>query len=215
MMLVTGLEFSGTSLVAGLLHHLGVDMGAIETPAQLQRLHAAWQQQQLEGALRAYRSYECQRFQAAAMPLLLQGTVENRYQAQALGTLLERYGDTRPYGWGLKSTLLLFLAWWEGLDTVPARWIVTHRPLEAVAASGATYCGTTSPAALWAAQVRGVQQLARQRLLARLARHSVLVLDFDDIRTAPRVAIDSLAHFCDLAPTASQTAAAAAFVRKD
>ena len=215
MMLVTGLEFSGTSLVAGLLHHLGLDMGAIETPAQLQRLQAAWQHQQCEGALRAYRSYECQRFQAAAMPLLLQSSCENRYHAQALGTLLERYSDTRPHGGGLKSTLLLFLAWWEGLERLDARWIVTQRGLDAVAASGAKYCGLTSPAALWAAQVRGVQQLARQRLLARLAQHPVLVLDFDDLRRAPRVAIDSLAHFCDLAPTASQTAAAEGFVRKE
>jgi hypothetical protein len=215
MILVTGLEFSGTSLVAGLLHHLGVDMGAIETPAQLQRLQAAWQHQQCEGALRAYRSYECQRFQAAAMPLLLQSTCENRYHAQALGTLLERYSDSRPHGWGLKSTLLLFLAWWEGLDSLDARWIVTHRRLDAVAVSGATYCGTTSPAALWAAQVRGVQQLARQRLLSRLVHHPVLLLDFDDIRVAPRVAITRVVNFCHLAPTDGQQAAAEAFVRKE
>lgn len=213
--LVTGLEYSGTSLVAGLLHHLGVDMGEIDTPAQLAAFQRAWRSQQCEGAARHYLSYECQRFQRAAIPLLLQSTVENHYHAQALGTLLDHYGDTRPAGWGLKSTSLLYLAWWDGLARLPARWIVTHRRLEAVDASGAKYCGVTSPAALWAAQGRGVQQLARQRLLQRLAPRDCLVLDFDDIRMAPTVAIDSLAHFLDLAPTDSQRAAAAAFVQKD
>jgi hypothetical protein len=214
MILVTGLEYSGTSLAAGLLHHLGVDMGQIETPEQLWAHRATWESLQCDGQPRGYLSYECQDFLQHALPYLRDATPANHYNGECLGELLSHYALTRHGLWGLKSTQLLFLAWWSGLETFPARWVLTQRPLEDVTLSGATYTGVNTPWGLWAAQVQGVQRLASLRLTCRLGDRPT-VLRYHHVRQQPQDAIGQLIETLDLHPTPAQVAAAVNFVRKD
>jgi hypothetical protein len=214
MILVTGLEYSGTSLAAGLLHHLGVDMGQIETPAQLWAHRATWESLGCEGEPRGYLSYECQDFLQHALPYLRDATPANHYNGECLGELLSHYALTRHGLWGLKSTQLCFLAWWSGLERFPARWVLTQRPLEEVSLSGARYTGVRTPWALWAAQGLGVQRLAWLRLV-RLLGERATVVPFVCVRLHPEPTIHRLIEALDLNPTPEQVAAAVNFVRKD
>ena len=213
MILVTGREYSGTSLVAGVLHHLGVDMGNIETPAQLAQQQAHWGAYFPGGTPRGYLSYECQTFLAQVLPLFPLATYANRFHAEGLLTLLTTYAQTRSGQWGMKSPLLLFLAFTAQLEALPAQWVLTVRDVEAVCASGRKYLGAESPYALFAADMRGRLDLAYRLCCERLRQQAIWV-DFETLRDCPEVGVPSLSAQLGLTPTCSQFQAAQAFVQK-
>jgi hypothetical protein len=222
MILVSGCEYSGTSLTAGLLHHLGVCMGEIETPQDLWFTQQTWDSLQVGdpgrsgGEPRGYLSYQCKTFDQLAEPYILEAHAGNYYQAEALGELVVHYGRMRTGVWGVKHTALVFLTWYSGLGKLPAKWILTSRDLDHQARSCQRYTGDATVPALWAHSIFGVQRLAYLRLRQQLGDSpQLLVVDYELTRRFPQRTITQLIDYLQINPTAAQVAAALDSVRKD
>lgn len=215
MIIVSGCEYSGTSLTAGVLHHLGVNMGEIETPQDLWLQRHTHEYVATEGQPRDYLSYQCRTFEHMTRPFLVDGHPGNFYHAEALGECLMHYGLMRTGVWGVKHTALLFLTWYSGLSKLPAKWVLTQRRAEDQMHSCRKYCGDSTGLALWVAAVFGVQRLAYLRLRQQLAETpQVLVVDYELTRRYPRRTIDRLVDYVHITPTAAQVAAALDFVKE-
>lgn len=192
VIVVVGMPSGGTSLVAGLLDHLGVDMGRVARGIQ-------------PGA-RAYEGFECLD--------CWEGAIEGAFEpaaGKAFMTSVVRYLDTRrgvgagPAG--VKHNPLVWLGMFSGIEALPIRTVHVHRPLDEVMRSDRRYRGDD----LGRAGRMGMHWLTMQRLLEQIPPRAAL--EFGRVREDPELAIATLIEAFDLAPDEAQTAGARAFVQ--
>lgn len=168
LVMVAGLPSSGTSLVAGLLHHLGCRMGRVPTIAEHQQT----------GSTRPYLGYECLDFLGELQPL-------RDVQPSVLLTLLRRYIQRRqhePTPIGIKHNVLSLLGLYDEVTTLPLQIVHVQRDLAETFSSDIKYKGYNFARAGW----RGQLHLGLTRLLERL--EPTTTIDFEEARVSPYLA---------------------------
>lgn len=192
MIMVVGMPSGGTSLVAGLLHHLGVDMGRFERGVPEGRRH--------------YEGFECldcwegaisHAFDASQSQAFMQSVVQYiaRRSAAAIG----------PFG--VKHNPLLWLGMFDGIEQLPLRIVQVRRPLDEVMTSDRRYRGDD----VARAARMGVSYLGMNRLVERI--QPVLELTFAGIIQNPDQSVESLIEAFGLSPDYGQIESARDFVQ--
>lgn len=132
--IVCGIDFSGTSMLAGLLHAAGVDMGDVESVEDV----AA------SDRIVRYRTFECRTLRAMLAPLSAEmlenpGYISADWLSRLRDTFMEycriksMYQEGSPLErprWGVKCNGLLFLAMCDDFNMDAFDWLTTYRPLE-------------------------------------------------------------------------------------
>lgn len=131
---VCGIDFSGTSMVAGMLHAAGVDMGDVESAEDVAILDRPVR----------YRTFEDRWLQTMLAPLaanqmrLLPNITDEWLDGlyMAFQTYMRRrnmYCEGDPIEgrrWGVKNNGLLFLAMHPKFREIPVQWVTTYRSFE-------------------------------------------------------------------------------------
>ena len=211
MILVSGLDYSGTSLTAGILHHLGVDMGQValappppEHPEQVLAVAAG-------GHLRTWPSYEDETVMRRCAHGLWTWEPWERNTAQAavrfiLATYARAHApDARlkPHtpGVGLKTNFACVLSTVPGAVT---RLIMTRRD-EAERRERCTYYTHTLLTQF--SRLVDMERWCREGY-ARLLPQADYVVDFDLVRTDPAAVVADLVAVLGLHPQQYQIHAA-------
>lgn len=127
-LIVCGMDFSGTSMVAGMLHAAGIDMGDVESAEDVA---------QSDRPIR-YRLFEDRQLQELVQPCVARIMAHPTRVRGEVGDIFYtfcRYLDRREEEacgkrWGVKSNVLTFLALHPRWQELPVQWITTYRPLE-------------------------------------------------------------------------------------
>lgn len=131
---IAGMDHSGTSLLAGMLHHAGIAMGDVETCAEVLT----------NGRPEQYLTYEDRALLPAAQQYALtRDTATFVAAVEDYIRVREAQADGRP--WGVKHNALLFV--YGRLET-PVQWVTTYRPLGTVVRSTLAKWRAHLPAAL-------------------------------------------------------------------
>lgn len=181
-------------MVAGVLHHLGVDMGDVPTVEQLKRVDTT----------RHYRGFECQEAIRQFAQLPADATCGQMMHAagQYIGQrLMSADGPV-----GVKLNPLLLLARCDGLERLPLTVVSVGRNLESTFSSDIKYRGVD-----WerAAQ-RGIYDLAWREFVRRVP--PVCHVPYEQAIAAPRLWVWTLMCALGLKPDAAQFEAAIEFV---
>lgn len=135
--IVCGTDFSGTSLVAGLLHEAGIDMGDIETEEEVR-----------DGqTLLPYMTYECQiyRESVAVLPArVLSGELPEGEWVNELVDTFQAYTEFRNTSkarWGFKNNGLVHLALDNRINYEDYDWVLVTRPFDESYRSCKKYLG--------------------------------------------------------------------------
>jgi len=156
---VCGVDFSGTSLLAGILHTAGVDMGDVESAADVLA--------QPDRPMR-YRLFEDRSLQDTTQPIA-SGIMEAPHHIDLwLNDLFHcfqrylRYREEKARGtrWGVKQNLLTLLTLHPDWHTLDVDWITTRRPFAHSFQSAREKLGSDPRLAAFL----GVQYLAWTRL---------------------------------------------------
>jgi hypothetical protein len=191
LIVVVGMPSGGTSLVAGLLHHLGVDMGRVAEGVQ-------------PGA-RQYEGFECLDCWEGGITGAFDPAAAQQFMASVVSYCdARRAAATGPVG--VKHNPLVWLGMFSGIGALPIRLVHVRRPLDDVMRSDRRYRGDD----LGRAGRMGMHWLAMQRLLEQVPPSATL--DFGLVRESPAAAIATLVDALALAPGEEQVAGARAFV---
>lgn len=191
LIMVAGLPSSGTSMVAGVLHHLGVDMGDIPTLAE---------EQQRPG--RPYRGYECR--EARAMIGDLPSGVAPAVLFDAMRTYAALRLARAPGPCGFKLNAAVLVGQCNGLESLPLTIVQVKRDLETTFASDIRHTGEDYGRAM----ARGALHLALRQLVRRVP--PACVIQYEQALRWPFDTVQSLADGLDLQTTAEQRWKAAA-----
>lgn len=199
---VLGVPSGGTSVVAGILHHLGVNMGNIYPGIDR----------------RGYRTFECRSAktflpaQRNIVAEILAGEGGSRDFRSYLEWRIKDAGGDTPQG------VKLGAAYWVGEPdpwTLPVRILRIHRPLEDSIESDARYQVqlrddfTPEASVFRSAQMGGYYQAAN--VLCGMIPPT-LELDFEGVLVDPMDAIIHICHAFNLEPDEDQRQAATRFV---
>ena len=124
--IVCGIDFSGTSMVAGLLHHAGVDMGDVETADEVAASDRSVRYLTYEdkGLLNRLRPLAQELYPLApVVPDEWVNALYHQFQAYCQ----ERERKARGKRWGVKNNGLLFLSQHEQFANLPIQWVTTYR----------------------------------------------------------------------------------------
>jgi len=123
---VSGMDFSGTSMAAGILHEAGVNMGDVESAEDVAR----------DIRPIRYRTYECRVFRdritplaqelVTALPVIPAWWLDDLACA-FLGYCMEREAEAQGAPWGVKCNGLVFLSMYERFEDFPVQWVTTYR----------------------------------------------------------------------------------------
>jgi hypothetical protein len=126
--IVCGVDFSGTSMLAGLLHSAGVNMGDVESAEDVARSkrpvrYRIFQDRELDEWLGPL---------ASELITLLPHTPKDwlRRLAHEFAAYVWQRHKRASQRWGVKCNGLLFLALHTGFDHSLFEWLTTCRPLE-------------------------------------------------------------------------------------
>lgn len=207
MILVTGLDYSGTSATAGLLYHLGVNMGKWrhDVPLKTELVQDLFISH--GGHLRPYLTYEDTIVEHEISEAIAQNIVHNSPAHHKILDAIVNYQcrhAANPQPLGLKNNACCAI--WALLSSYTV--ILTHRDEEERNASQQYYLGSLENSLRhWPhSMISGYQQLLPQ------ARY---VVEFTTLVTQPETIITNLIDACTLTPTRSQcNAALASIVRR-
>ena len=191
LILVAGMPSGGTSVAAGLLHHLGVDMGRIERG--------------VAPGPRRYEGFECldcweDGIQGAYDPARTEDFMTS------VSAYLQTRLQTADHPYGVKHNPLVWLGMFDGIDTLPIRILHIHRPLDEVMVSDRRYRGDD----LHRAARLGMATLALARLLEQIT--PTLSLEFRHVLADPMGSTEAIVDHFELTPSTSQRAEAIRFV---
>ena len=203
LIVVLGLDGGGTSIIAGTLWHLGVDMGKIaQDPKTFDWSHNS-------GRPRNYLKYEDE----DAQYRMHEGEKNNTYDSQKLVYNMWEYIDKRqdaaqgkPYG--VKHPGIVMVgSRTEQLQKMPIRCVYIHRPLEDVFKSNIRDLG---PENYMQAQLLGLRIYCLELFLKSLP--PVATFEFDEVLAHPRQAIFTLMKALDLKPDPKEMNRAMKFI---
>jgi hypothetical protein len=172
------MDFSGTSLVAGLLHLAGISMGDVGD------------EQDVAASDRPvrYRTFQCRDFDQRVRPLALEfeenlPSIPSEWLHKLTNCWVNycEYRDRKARGklWGVKCNGLLFLALYEGFPFDSVQWVTTCRDYEESVQSAEQKLGPLSNIARMSLEAQVVPQLA-----LRLSP-SVIRAPFDQLLQQP------------------------------
>lgn len=189
IIMVAGLPSGGTSVVAGILHHLGVDMGRVrsdeETLAAARTLKSA----------RHYRGYECtvlaKMFSTSSPYRVVREYVQRRCERPA----------------GFKSNLCVLLGnSLDPIETLPISVLHVTRDLQDTFESDIKYTGNDTDRA----QLRGLLHLGLTRLVERIP--PTLTLSYEEILRDRYGTVTSIIRAFGLSASADTVDQAAQFI---
>lgn len=127
--IVCGIDFSGTSMVAGLLHAAGIDMGDVESAEDVAASDRPIRYRTFEDKTLRTILAPTARLMLGEMPVVSSQTIES---ISNIFTSYAKLRNERTQGrrWGVKCNGLLFLAMYEGIDPDLFEWVTTYRPFE-------------------------------------------------------------------------------------
>ena len=184
LIVVVGMPSGGTSLVAGMLHKLGVDMGRLPTKVEVAARRFP----------RAYDSYECQDLEAAIKHMLSGAEMAAAFHGYISNRLFCAIARQ-----GVKNPRLLHMV---GPERFPIDVVHVRRRLEDVFESDMRHTESTPQRAA----ALGASVWAMRRFLSTVK--PVLALDFEAALAAPEQAVAALVDSLGLAPTTQQLQAA-------
>lgn len=215
MILVTGLDYSGTSATAGLLYHLGVDMGQVRlTLPDVTDFTQAYIQQ-CGGQPRDYLTFEDEWFNASMhsmffWPDCLRAEMATLFTWKALTAYAHTKAKHAP-PYGLKNNWGCLLG---NLKDVPGDtpWIttlvMTTRDETARQASRKKYLGAEG----YARTQEWDQWL--QAGFAELSPQAHVLVPFEELLRTPETIIAHLCFWCKLFPTDHQWQTAYDFIMR-
>lgn len=190
LILVAGLPSGGTSMVAGTLYHLGVDMGSLTLAAS---------------GRRNYLGFECE---TARRDI---GGLPADASHETIGQAFEQYLDKRlaeangkPYG--VKLNLLALLGAYSRLEQLPIVVVHVRRDMERAFASDIRYTGEGYARAAW----RGMYDLGLRQLVQRVP--PACTVQYEDAIANPRQAVNLLKEALRLTVTFRQYETAIEFI---
>lgn len=127
--IVAGIDFSGTSMVAGLLHAAGIDMGDVESAKEVAASTRPVRYQTFEDKALKKRLEPLAKEMFASLPNITTSWLDRLYQ-QFTQYIILRTAEAQGKQWGVKNNGLLFLAMHPRFDEIPVQWVTTCRPLE-------------------------------------------------------------------------------------
>lgn len=201
MILVTGLDYSGTSATAGLLWHLGVSMGDCETAtpgeAEQQTLLSA------SGHLRTWPLYE-DRGMITHVQWLECIYIEKRCNRWEYARLLEEGLQRYPHQ-GLKTNAACILPHRPPCDYL----IVTHRDEQERQERWRHYLGN----AIHYPRIQEITEWTKAAYPAIVAQADYCV-EFGTLMRYPEHVVDVLIHMLALTPTPTQVQAAVSSIQR-
>ena len=187
---VCGVDFSGTSMVAGMLHAAGIDMGDVESAENVAAN---------DGPIR-YRTFQCRELNAKLvhlaelqminLPEITDPWLDALYE-KFIGYLKWREARAGDSVWGVKNNGLVFLAMHEKFDSIPVQWVVTYRDFGDIMQSSIQKIGRNPRFAA----ILGHEFLAWD-ILTRPCRHITVL--FDDFFINPVEQAQYLASRLDI-----------------
>lgn len=192
--MVAGLPSGGTSLVAGLLHHLGVDMGDIPTERQQAKTKTT----------RTYLGFEC------TLALRTFGALPATSSQAVMIDTARAYADERLVNadgpCGFKLNAMVMLGNCDGVERLPIEIVHVTRDLAATFESDIRYAGDGYARAC----LRGAFHLALRQLVRRVP--PVCEVSYEQTRREPVETVAHLVRCLRIMPTFAQLEAAASFV---
>lgn len=176
-LIVCGMDFSGTSMVAGMLHAAGIDMGDVESAEDVA---------QSDRPIR-YRLFE-DRWLQEICKWLARGIMEEPTNpGECIDMLFERFQryckgrneQANGKRWGAKNNTLTFLTLHPRWKELPVEWVTTYRPLEDSMASAFRKLGHHPKVAAFL----GVQAMAYEELCTGM--ETPPCINYDDLRYTP------------------------------
>ena len=189
IILVAGLPSGGTSLVAGVLHHLGVDMGEVATHAYGSRNYLGFE---CEIAKREFGGLP-----SDASPDTMLATAQSYFDKR----LAAAYGPV-----GVKLNILILLGQCKGVEALPIKVVHVKRNLEDTFASDIKYTGED----MGRAATRGMLDLGLRQLVRKVS--PAAVIEYETSIREPRLTVEVLVAALQLNPTPGQVEAAIAFI---
>jgi len=195
LIIVAGMDGGGTSIIAGALWHLGVDMGNIpHDPRKME-----WDYK--SGRPRNYLKYE----DDDARTMIEKANEQNRFDSQKLVYDLWSYIEKRqdaahgkPYG--VKHPGILTVgSRTEQLQKMPVRCVYIHRSLDDVFSSNMRDMG---PENYMQAQILGLRVYCLTSFLKSLP--PIATFEFESARTNAWETVDTLMSTLGLTPTEQQ-----------
>lgn len=185
-LIVCGMDFSGTSMVAGMLHAAGIDMGDVESAEDVA---------QSDRPIR-YRMFEDRAFHKDfywyAENIMEEPSTAHSEVLSLSGHFLEymayREASAKGKRWGVKSNILTFLTLYDKWKELPVEWITTYRPLADSMASAFDKLGMYPQIAAFL----GAQWLAYIKL------RPAMCLRYSDLLRAPAEPTWNLKKFAGL-----------------
>ena len=194
LIMVAGLPSSGTSMVAGVLHHLGVNMGNLPTS----------EQEQATATMRHYRGFECEDAKRQIGGLPSTCGLEDVFSASQ--DYIEWRLATATGPAGVKLNLLAVLGLADRLEDLPLAVVHVTRDLETTFESDIKYTGMD----IKRASNRGLRHLALRQLVRRV--RPACVIRYELALGNPDYTVHKLADSLGLAPTGGHMNAAINFV---
>lgn len=184
---ITGMDFSGTSMLASMFRAAGVDMGDVETAEDVRHVLG----------IRAigYRTFEDKPLvDLLTAPALLADFLLNfpyidpdwldKVYASVLAYIDERTERSLGKRWGAKSNGLVWLALHPKFHELPVQWVTTLRPLEDVMGSAWEKLGKST----FTGSLVGMQYTA----WATLSSKKVWKFAFDDMLRSPEATAQAI-----------------------
>lgn len=126
---VCGVDFSGTSMVAGMLHAAGIDMGDVESAADVAALDRPVKYRTFEDRELNRKLKHLAELQITNLPDITHAWIEALYE-KFMGYMKWREVGAQGNHWGVKCNGLVFLAMHEKFEDIPVEWVTTERDLQ-------------------------------------------------------------------------------------
>lgn len=127
---VCGVDFSGTSMVAGMLHAAGIDMGDIESVDDVAASDRPIRYRTFQDRVLDNKLAHLAELQMANLPDITHAWLEALYD-EFMDYLKWRETQAKGIRWGVKCNGLVFLAMHEKFADIPVQWVTTIRRLDA------------------------------------------------------------------------------------
>ena len=126
---VCGVDFSGTSMLAGMLHAAGIDMGDVESEEDVAIVDRPVRYRTFEDRELKNKLTHLAELQMANLPDITHAWLEAMYD-KFMGYVKWRNAMANGKRWGVKNNGLMFLAMHEKFADIPVQWVTTYRPQE-------------------------------------------------------------------------------------
>lgn len=197
---VVGIPSGGTSMVAGTLHHLGVNMGNVETLAEVES----------PDRKRKYLGYEC-RDLIGIMNGLKKPTEYEVFLKAFHNYILLRRTKSNGQPFGIKSNHFNILGMKDIVLDLPIQVVFVNRDLKATFMDDIKYRGEDYTRAAWMGQLHLAFEFFKKRAFKN-SSFPAFEIDYEESLKNPKVVVKYLIGCLNLNPTCQQFNQAVEFI---